>query len=169
MSGNLQFRRGLKSALPTSALSGMPLWCTDTKELFIGTGSGVEKIGKSEDADNSISNGQDDQGNVISTTYEKILKPITTLNSYGDINLADNSINRISIIGSVTFVLPEITDNAVFHQILIQLYMKSAMVINLGTTKFFNEKIPDLSTAGYYNIIYEHDGTNWICGVLTKG
>jgi len=44
MSGNLQFKRGLKNNLPTSAPSGMPLWCTDTKELYIGTGDSVSKI-----------------------------------------------------------------------------------------------------------------------------
>lgn len=43
--GNLQFKRGLKSNLPASAPSGMPLWCTDTKELYIGTETGVEKVG----------------------------------------------------------------------------------------------------------------------------
>lgn len=44
MSGNLQFRRGLKANLPTSAPVGMPLWCTDTKELYIGTGSSISKV-----------------------------------------------------------------------------------------------------------------------------
>lgn len=48
MAGNLQFKRGLKTNLPSSAPSGMPLWCTDTKELYIGTDEGVEKIGGSE-------------------------------------------------------------------------------------------------------------------------
>lgn len=43
--GNLQFKRGLKTNLPTSATSGTPLWCTDTKELYIGTGTGVERVG----------------------------------------------------------------------------------------------------------------------------
>lgn len=43
--GNLQFKRGLKNNLPTSAASGTPLWCTDTKELYIGTGTGVERVG----------------------------------------------------------------------------------------------------------------------------
>lgn len=49
---NLQFKRGLKSNLPTSAPSGMPLWCTDTKELYIGTETGVEKVGGTENSSN---------------------------------------------------------------------------------------------------------------------
>ena len=169
MKGNLQFKRGLKTKLPTSAPSGMPLWCEDTKELYIGTGTSVARVGNSENTTGSGSSGQDDQGNIISTTYEKILKPITTLKNYGTINLADNSINRISVTSSTTFVLPEVTDNTVFHQILVQLYMSSARTINLGTDKFFNDNIPSLAITGYYNIVYEHDGTDWICGVLTKG
>lgn len=51
MTGNLQFKRGLKSNLPTSAPSGMPLWCEDTKELFMGTGDGVEKVGSNLSSD----------------------------------------------------------------------------------------------------------------------
>lgn len=55
MSGNLQFRRGLKTNLPTSAPSGMPLWCTDTNELYIGTGDGVEKVGSNSSSSDTYS------------------------------------------------------------------------------------------------------------------
>lgn len=44
MNANIRFKRGLKSNLPTSAPGGTPLWCTDTKELFMGTDDGVSKI-----------------------------------------------------------------------------------------------------------------------------
>ena len=44
MSNKIQFKRGLKANLPTSAEVGMPLWCTDTQELYIGTGDGVAKV-----------------------------------------------------------------------------------------------------------------------------
>jgi len=46
--GSLQFKRGLKANLPSSAAVGTPLWCTDTNELYIGTGSSVEKVGGSD-------------------------------------------------------------------------------------------------------------------------
>jgi len=44
MGTNIRIRRGKKANLPKSAPSGMPLWCEDTKELYIGTGSGVQII-----------------------------------------------------------------------------------------------------------------------------
>ena len=40
----IRFRRGYKADLPSIAPSGMPLWCEDTKQLYLGTGSGVELI-----------------------------------------------------------------------------------------------------------------------------
>lgn len=42
---NIRLRRGKKSELPTNAPSGTPLWCEDTKELYIGTDNGVSKVG----------------------------------------------------------------------------------------------------------------------------
>lgn len=41
----LQLRRGLKANLPATAVVGEPLIATDTRELFIGTGTGTYKIG----------------------------------------------------------------------------------------------------------------------------
>ena len=45
MSKNIRFKRGNKSNMPSSAPSGMPLWCEDTEELYIGTGNGRSKVG----------------------------------------------------------------------------------------------------------------------------
>ncbi len=144
MTGNLQFRRGLKSNLPTSAESGTPLWCTDTKELYIGTGNGVSLI------------------NTQNTTT------VTTLATSGTISLKDNSINRISASSTVTFSLPSVTSTT-YHQILVQLTMSTVRTINLGTTHYFNGEAPDLSKAGLYNIFYEHNGTYWTVGAIYKG
>ncbi|MBO6273707.1 hypothetical protein J6O48_13160 [bacterium] len=47
MANKIQFKRGLKTNLPSSADVGMPLWCTDTQELYIGTGNGVALVGGS--------------------------------------------------------------------------------------------------------------------------
>lgn len=41
----IRLRRGNKADLPALAPSGTPLWCEDTKELYIGTETGVQKIG----------------------------------------------------------------------------------------------------------------------------
>jgi len=45
MANKIQFKRGLKTNLPSKADAGMPLWCTDTQELYIGTGNGVALVG----------------------------------------------------------------------------------------------------------------------------
>ncbi|MBO6180620.1 hypothetical protein J6O86_02925 [bacterium] len=154
MSNKIQFKRGLKQNLPSSADAGMPLWCTDTQELYIGTGNGVSKVGVNEDT---------------SEESQTLNLKVTSLSNYGTFNLEDNSINRINATNTVTFNLPEISTSNEFHQILVQLYMSYPRTINLGTTHFFNSKVPDLSEAGKYNIIFEHDGTNWVCGVIKKG
>lgn len=111
----------------------------------------------------------DASGNVITSTYEKINKSVTTLATNGTISLTDNSINRISVSDTVTFSLPNVSDSAIFHQILVQLSMASAKTINLGTSYFFDAELPDLSEAGHYDIIYEYNGSNWVCGVLKIG
>lgn len=41
----LQIKRGLKASLPAIAALGEPLIATDTRELFIGTGTSVYKVG----------------------------------------------------------------------------------------------------------------------------
>lgn len=44
MGTQIRIRRGKKADLPNKAPSGMPLWCEDTKELYIGTGNGIQII-----------------------------------------------------------------------------------------------------------------------------
>lgn len=162
---DIKFRRGQKIKLPDSAPSGMPLWCEDTCELYMGTGDNVEKIGSQ--ADFATQALQDASGNEISTTYDKVHKEINLLPSSGTIELQDNSINRIErAMGKVTFVLPEVNDDK-FHQILIQFHSMLA-IVDLGTEHFFNNESPTL-TIGTYDIIYEHDGTNWVVGAVKKG
>lgn len=162
---DIKFRRGEKRRLPNSAPSGMPLWCEDTCELYIGTGSNVEKIGSQ--AEIAIQAKQDVLGNDIVSTYETKTKVVNILPSNGIIELSDNSINKIErAMGRITFVLPEITDNN-FHQILVQINAMLA-TIDLGTTYFFNQEAPSI-TIGTYDIIYEFDGANWVVGAIKKG
>lgn len=155
MTGNLQFRRGLKTNLPTSAPSGMPLWCTDTKELFIGTETGVQKVG---------SDGTSGGTSAAVVTE----KSVNTLAGSGTINLADNSVNVMAATGAVEFVLPEITDNTVFHEILVQVSMDSVVSFDLGTNKFLTSDEPDMSSAGIYNILFEFHEDTWFAGVVKK-
>lgn len=44
MADVIKFKRGPKKALPQDAEIGEPLFCTDTKELYIGTSNGVERL-----------------------------------------------------------------------------------------------------------------------------
>lgn len=105
------------------------------------------------------------------TVYEKKQKTINTLSTSGTITLSDNSINSITPSGNITFALPTITDNTVFHEIMVQINLSTVYTIDVGTTYYFNKKAPDLSTAGTYNLYYEYDkaSQHWYCGVLSKG
>jgi len=94
--------------------------------------------------------------------------PVTTLAASGTISLADNSVNRITPSGTVTFSLPSISDNTVFHQILVQMTLTASRTINLGTTAYFGDSLPTFEVASY-DIIYEHNGTNWVVGAVKKG
>ena len=100
---------------------------------------------------------------------EDVAKAMNVLATSGTIALTDNSVNTITPTGNVTFTLPTVTDNTKFHQILVQINMTTAVTLNVGTTIFFNKTAPDFSEAGLYNLIYEYDGTNWVCGLLSKG
>ena len=125
---------------------------------------------------------QDGSGNVITDTYATtafvsnatsakmdLAPQITTLTAGTSVALVDNSINRITIDTATTFVLPTITDNTKLHQILVQITLSYVVAINVGTTMYFNAEAPDLSSTGNYNLIYEYNGTDWVCGSLTKG
>lgn len=153
MTGNLQFKRGLKTHLPTSAPSGMPLWCTDTKELYIGTETGVQKIGANSDNSSSLSPTQ---------------KSVNILPSSGTIILEDNSVNTIEVSGNVVFELPEITDNTIFHEILVQVSMPSVVSLTLGTNNYLSSDEPDMSQAGLYNILFEYHDDTWFVGAVKK-
>lgn len=99
-------------------------------------------------------------------------QPITVLETSGTIALADNSINSITPTGNVTFTLPTITDNTVFHQILVQMNLSADYyTINVGASSYFNKEIPTFGQIGKYNIIYEYDSTanEWVVGAIDKG
>lgn len=107
----------------------------------------------------------------IANLTNKVNPVIKTLAGSGTIALDDNSINVITPTGAVTFGLPTITDNTKLHQILVQVKLSTVYSINVGTTYYFNKKAPDMSTTGYYNLIYEYDKqySRWICGCMKKG
>lgn len=108
------------------------------------------------------------------TPYELKDKTVNVLSTSGTIALTDNSINTITPSGNITFTLPTVTDNTVFHQILVQINMSTVYTIDLGlgaTPHYFNNTAPDLSNVGVYNLYYEYDKANqyWVCGEIAKG
>ena len=110
--------------------------------------------------------------NGSATSWAEVgIETINVLPTSGTITLEDNSVNSITPTDTITFTLPTITDNTVFHQILVQVNMTTAVSIDVGTTYYFYKATPDMSEAGVYNLIYEYDKANqyWVCGTLDKG
>ena len=170
MANKIQFKRGLKTNLPNSADVGMPLWCTDTKELYIGTGNGVSKVGGT---DNSSGSGSSSESTVIiNNDVPVITDPLSVLEDDPNYQEYYNNYRYGNELMLKDNQLPEIDDTETFHQILIQLFMKySYGSVDFGTLYFFNAKTPSISSPGYYNIIYEYDNSigEWVCGVIEKG
>lgn len=93
---------------------------------------------------------------------------ILALPTGGSINLASGGIYRGVVSQNTTFVLPEVKDNTLLNQILIQLEIQGTPTINWGTTKYFSGE-PSASE-GNYNIIYEYDSlvNGWVVGQIEK-
>ena len=85
------------------------------------------------------------------------------------IALATNTAYTLTLAGDITFTLPNPTAGKL-NQIEIQLYMDSVYSLTLGTSYYFGGSAPDMSTAGYYSIIYEYDWlqSQWIVGAMKK-
>lgn len=123
------------------------------------------KLDKTGTAQKATSDGN---GNNIASTYALKNTAVSTLGTSGTISLSDNSVNRIKPTGNVTFSLPSVSNNNIFHQILVQLTLTSAYTIALGTSKYFNSEAPTFEV-GSYDIIYEHNGSNWVVGAISVG
>ena len=108
---------------------------------------------------------------VVTACSNPLPTNINTLGTTGTITLTDNSINKIAPTGNVTFTLPTITDNTIFHQILVQVDLSTVYSLTLGTTYYFDKTALDMSTTGQYNLFYEYDSTQsyWVVGCVAKG
>lgn len=112
--------------------------------------------------------------NAINENVNRINQPITVLAASGTIALSDNSINSITPTASVTFTLPTVTDNTIFHQILVQAKLTNNVYISadrIGTSHYFYDESPTFAAIGAYNIVYEYDSVNnfWVVGSVYKG
>lgn len=87
--------------------------------------------------------------------------------------LTNRSIHKITISGNTTFRLPSIGSSSVFSQMLVLVSMPTAYPIQLSNDlpnlKYFYNTQPDVSKAGFYTVLYEHSGTNWVAGAMFKG
>lgn len=86
--------------------------------------------------------------------------------------LTNNRAHKITITGTTTFSLPS-GSSTEFKQMIVLLYMASAYSITLGPSgsiKYFGGSAPNMSSAGYYTIIYEYDSIQscWVVGALKK-
>lgn len=89
---------------------------------------------------------------------------------YGtSVELQDNKAHSINITGATTFILPHVHGNTKFHQMLVLVSMPTAYSLNLGTTHYFNNSAPFMSSTGDYTLIYEWNGYDWVVGSLYKG
>ena len=107
----------------------------------------------------------------ISSVDPNALLNVTELPSNGTISLEAGKVYMLNADGDLTFSLPIISSKTKFPQILIQLNMTNPVTIDLGTHYFFNQKTPDLSNSGMYNIIYEYDLNQevWVVNIFEKG
>ena len=122
------------------------------------------KLGTAETAAKATA---DANGNNIASTYQSKNVDVTVLGTSGTISLADNSVNRITPTGDVTFTLPTVSGGA-FHQILVQMTLTATYNIDLGASTYFSKEAPSFEV-GSYDIVYEHDGTDWIVGSISIG
>lgn len=107
----------------------------------------------------------------LDSKMEKIpvVTPSATL---GTINLTDNAVNKITLTGSALLQTPSVSDNTIYHQILVQVYKSNSnYAITFSATKYFGTTTaPDTSAAGYYNIYFEYDAVRniWYVGAIKK-
>ena len=102
----------------------------------------------------------------ILSIYQDVITPESTS---GEIELETNKIYRFTPTDDITFVLPTITGDDVskFNQIYVQMDFPTVYDINFSA-EGFNNVTPAINTAGKYNILYEHDGSEWKCGIIKR-
>lgn len=88
--------------------------------------------------------------------------------SSGNITLASGGMYKGVLTGNAVFVLPTVSDNSNFNQILIQLEIPEGVTVNWGTTLYLGAE--PSSSAGNYNVIFEYDAVleKWAVGSLVK-
>lgn len=106
------------------------------------------------------------------SSYQLKAQPVTDLGSTsGTISLSDNTLYKLTANGNITFSLPSISDYSKLHQIFVQFVMSTVRTVSVGTTYYFGDAAPDLSSTGYYNFYWEYNNIfhGWVMGCLHVG
>lgn len=100
--------------------------------------------------------------------YQNQLGIQTLPSAGGNINLISGGIYRGVVSQNTNFILPQVTDNSLFNQIIIQLQVVGTPTISWGTNQYFSSE-PTVSE-GFSNIIYEYDALMgaWVVGQIEK-
>ena len=96
--------------------------------------------------------------------------PVTTISATsGTVELSANNIYKISATGNMSFTLTTPTDTTVYNQIKVMLQTANTPTIIWGTTTYYNNQEPDITTDGYYSVYFDWDANinGWVCGSLT--
>lgn len=88
----------------------------------------------------------------------------------GRIQLEENKVYSLVILGSVTFVLPMPANKNILNQIKVQAQISGAPTINWGTNRFFNKTTPNVGS-GNYDFYFDFDEklNVWTAGAISKG
>lgn len=134
MANKIQVRRGLKANLPILAI-GEPAFCTDTKELYIGTSTGNVKM-----------------------SYDSSLSDYTKLIPYG------NDTGTVNALVVSTPTITALTAGMAIS-IKVKNTTTGAVTLNWSSmgakgVKTANDKDPKLVANGVYS--FRYDGTNFI-------
>ena len=142
---------------------------------------------KVEQTNNNLATTQSNVQSTINTTlsiYQDVVSPKSSFDTdatdvtSGNCYIKANSTVAFTPTGDVTFVLPTITDNTKYYQILVQVNIGEGATsyvttddARLGTENYFNDIEPVFSKEGMYDIYYEYDnsGSKWVCGSIYKG
>lgn len=101
--------------------------------------------------------------------FDKLANPeITALPvSSGTVTLETNKVYQGTITGDLVITLPTATVGT-YNQILVQVTISNTPTISLGVVKYFDKTAPIFSN-GTWDIIYEHNGTDWVAGAIETG
>lgn len=100
--------------------------------------------------------------------YQNQLGIQTLPSAGGNINLVSGGIYRGVVSQNTNFILPQVTDNSLFNQIIIQLQVVGAPTINWGTAAYFSGE--PSANEGFSNVVYEYDALmgQWVVGQIEK-